>query len=71
MMRYFMAIIALLIFTAPNVFANGGLSFDQLYDHDQKQKSSVKLISQSAKNSDEIKICLVNVAQNKVEKRPC
>lgn len=66
-----MAIIALLIFTSPNVFASGGLSFYQLYDHDQKQKSSIKLISQSGKNSDERKICLVNVAQNKVEKRPC
>jgi len=71
MMRYFMAIIALLIFTTPNTFASGGPSFDQLYDHDQKQKSAVKLISQGDKNADKRKICFVNVAQNKVEKKHC
>ena len=70
-MKYFIVMVALLIFTTPSVFASGGLSFDQLYDHNQKQKSAVKLISQGAKKSAERKICLVNSARNKVEKKSC
>ncbi len=52
-----------------NVFCKWWPPFDRLYD--QEQKPVVKLISQDAKNVDNRKLCLINVAQNKVQKKLC
>ncbi len=68
-MRYLIIVFVLTIFTIPTSFASGGPPFDRLYD--QEQKPVVKLISQDAKNVDNRKLCLINVAQNKVQKKLC
>lgn len=70
-MKYFMAITVLLFFTASNTFASGGPPFNQLNNLDQKQKPTIKLISEDSKQTYKQKICLRNIAQNKVEKKPC
>lgn len=68
--RYIVTMIVLLVFSVPISFANGGPDFKQLYKGTVQNKSAVELIDQSAKKIKQ-KFCLVNVGQNKVEKKPC
>lgn len=59
-------------FTIPLAIANGGPSFEQLYkdSHGNQEKPKVELIDQANKGVEK-KICLINVAQNKVKQIPC
>ena len=70
-MRYVVTMIILLAFMTPMAFANGGPSFEQLYDNSHKGKRVVELIDQSNRDGEKGKICFTNVGQNKVEKKPC
>lgn len=71
-MKYIVTMISLLVFTVPMAFATGGgPSFDQLYEQSHKGKRVVALIDQSNKDAANQRICLTNIAQNKVEKKPC
>ena len=69
-MRYIVAMIILFVFSVPISFANGGPDFKQLYTTTQKDKPVVELIDQSTKKVEK-RICLENIGQNKVEKKPC
>ena len=70
-MKYLITMITLLVFTLPMAFASGGPSFEQLYEQTYKEKQVVQKIDKSIKQGDKLKICLKNVAQNKVETKPC
>ncbi len=70
-MRNIVVMITLLVFTVPMAFAGGGPSFEQLYTQSNKDKRVVELIDPSSKDVSKQEICLRNIAQNKVERKPC
>ena len=57
-MRYVVTMIILLAFMTPMAFANGGPSFEQLYENSHKGKRVVELIDQSNRDGEKGKFAL-------------
>ena len=69
-MRYIVTMIILALFTVQIVFANGGPSFEQLYEQSHKKKQVVELIDQSNKDVDKQEICF-RAKGKTIEQVPC
>jgi hypothetical protein len=59
-----------LFLTTQFAMANGGPSFDQLYQASHQGKPVIKLIDQSS-NKKQKQFCLTSIAQNKVKEKAC
>ncbi len=70
-MKYALVTLILFLFTVPIAIANGGPAFKQLHEQSYQGTQIIELIGQSGKHANKKKVCLINIGQGKVKKRPC